>query len=161
MHTAYIDRLVDLLDPTANLIWNMPLAEAVARVGSGDPLQVRQIEGQFALIHKQGTTVRMARSIGRPMRYFLAKRTEGPCLVVAERIDEIHAFLQSEGLTGQFHPSYTYEDFFEGFRPAADADSGTVSLELRHGPLRRLALEAKEHPDQAFILVIDELIRTS
>jgi 5-methylcytosine-specific restriction protein B len=61
----------------------------------------------------------------------------------------------------QFHPSYTYEDFFEGFRPAADAESGTVSLELRAGPLRRLASEAKEHPDQAFILVIDELNRAN
>ena len=38
----------------------------------------------------------------------------------------------------QFHPSYTYEDFFEGFRPAAKETSGTVSLELRAGPLRRL-----------------------
>ena len=61
----------------------------------------------------------------------------------------------------QFHPSYTYEDFFEGFRPAADAESGTVSLELRPGPLRRLATEAKEHPDQAFVLVIDELNRAN
>ena len=107
MHTAYVDRLVDLLDPAANLIWNMPLEEAVRRVGSGDPQQVREIHGQFALIHKDGTTVRMARSIGRPMRYFLAKRAEGPCLVVAERIDEIREFLKSEGLDGQFHPSYT------------------------------------------------------
>ena len=41
------------------------------------------------------------------MRYFIAKRQEGPCLIVAERIDEIHGFLQSEGLAGQFHPSYT------------------------------------------------------
>jgi asparagine synthase (glutamine-hydrolysing) len=107
MHTAYVDRLVDLLDPAANLIWNMPLGEAVRRVSTGDPQQVRGIQGQFALIHKQGTTVRMARSIGRPMRYFLAKRAEGPCLVVAERIDEIRAFLKTEGLDGQFHPSYT------------------------------------------------------
>ncbi len=61
----------------------------------------------------------------------------------------------------QFHPSYSYEDFFEGFRPAAEAGSGSVSLELRAGPLRRLASEAKEHPDQAFVLVIDELNRAN
>ena len=57
----------------------------------------------------------------------------------------------------QFHPSYIYEDFFEGFRPIAGAASGSVSLELLPGPLRRLASEATEHPDRAFILVIDEL----
>ncbi|MCY2962877.1 MAG: asparagine synthase-related protein, partial [Planctomycetota bacterium] len=108
MHTvATIDRLVDLVDPAANVILNMSPAEALARVASGDPAQVREIDGQFALVHKQGRIVRMARSIGRPLRYFIAKRAEGPCLITAERIDEIHRFLQSEGLDGQFHPSYS------------------------------------------------------
>jgi asparagine synthase (glutamine-hydrolysing) len=106
-HSATIERLVDLTDPTANLVFNMSLAEAVERVGTGDPSQVREIDGQFAIVHKRDRTVRMARSIGRPLRYFIAKRMEGPCLIVAERIDEIHAFLREEGLAGQFHPSYT------------------------------------------------------
>jgi 5-methylcytosine-specific restriction enzyme B len=61
----------------------------------------------------------------------------------------------------QFHPSYTYEDFFEGFRPAANSNGGGVSLELRPGPLRRLATEAQEHPDRAFVMVIDELNRAN
>lgn len=108
MHTAVpVERLVDLLDPAGNVLLNMSVAEAVERVGSGDPAQVREIDGQFALVHKRGTMIRMARSLARPMRYFLAKRAEGPCLVVAERIDEIHDFLRGEGLAGQFHPSYT------------------------------------------------------
>jgi asparagine synthase (glutamine-hydrolysing) len=108
MHsTVPVERLVNLLDPSANLLLNMSLEEALARLASGDADQVREIDGQFALVHKQGVAVRMARSIGRPLRYFLAKRAEGPCLVVAERIDEIHDFLRGEGLAGQFHPSYT------------------------------------------------------
>ncbi len=61
----------------------------------------------------------------------------------------------------QFHPSYTYEDFFEGFRPASNEGGSGVSLVLRPGPLRRLATEAQEHPDQAFVLVIDELNRAN
>ncbi len=104
---APVERLVNLLDPDGNLIFNMSVDEATGLVGSGDPARVRSIDGQFALIHKQGIVVRMARSIGRPMRYFLAKRSEGPSLIVAERIDEIYAFLCSEGLDDQFHPSYT------------------------------------------------------
>ncbi len=104
---SYVEQLVSLLDPGANQILNMTTDEATEAVGSGDVNRVRAIDGHFALLHKDGQLVRMARSIGRPMRYFLAKRTEGPCLVVAERIDEIHAFLKSEGLDGQFHPSYT------------------------------------------------------
>jgi len=51
--------------------------------------------------------VRMARSLDRPMRYFLAKRQEGPVLIVAPRIDAIYNWLKSEGLEAQFHPSYT------------------------------------------------------
>lgn len=106
-HITTIERLVDLLDPAGNVILNMPVDEAIRRVGSGDATQVRAIDGQFALLHKQGKIVRMARSIGRPMRYFIAKRHEGPCLVVAERIDQIADFLRDEKLDDQFHPSYT------------------------------------------------------
>lgn len=107
MHSAYVERLVDLLQPDGNTILNMTVAEAEDRLRSGDAARVREIDGHFALLTKTGTTIRMARSLGRPMRYFLAKRAEGPCLVVAERIDEIHEFLKTEGLDGQFHPSYT------------------------------------------------------
>ncbi|MBV7431950.1 AAA family ATPase [Dermabacteraceae bacterium TAE3-ERU5] len=54
----------------------------------------------------------------------------------------------------QFHPAYTYEDFFEGFRPTPEG-----RLELRPGPLRLLAEEAEEQPELNFFLVIDEINR--
>lgn len=102
-----IERLINLVDPNGNVILNMTPDEALARVASGAPQQVRQIDGQFALVHKTGKIVRMARSIGRPLRYFIAKQHAGPVLVIAERIDAIHDWLKQEGLDGQFHPSYT------------------------------------------------------
>ncbi len=108
MHNhAYVERFVNLLEPTANTIFNMTVDDAIARLGSGDPAKVREIDGQFAIVHQNGHIIRMARSIGRPMRYFLAKQVAGPCLIVAERIDEIAAWLKKEGLAEQFHPSYT------------------------------------------------------
>ncbi len=107
IYQEYVERLVNLLNPQANLIFNMTVEEATQRVGSGSPERIREIDGQFALVHKEGTRIRMARTLGRPMRFFLAKRAEGPCLVIAERIDEIYKFLKSEGLDDQFHPSYT------------------------------------------------------
>lgn len=61
----------------------------------------------------------------------------------------------------QFHPAYTYEDFFEGYRPATGATEGTISFELRAGPLRQLVNRAREHPDQAFVLIIDEINRAN
>ena len=107
MHNLSIDRVVDLTDPQRNLIWNMTLDEARARVASGDPTAVRGIDGQFALVATNGQKVRMARSISRPLRFFIAKRVDGPCLVVADRIDTIHNWLTEQGFADQFHPSYT------------------------------------------------------
>lgn len=104
---AYIERFVNLLDDDLNTLFNVTSEEAVAILGTGNAEALRKIDGQFALVHRNGNLVRMARSIGRPMRYFLAKQIDGPCLVVAERMDEIHAWLKCEGLADQFHPSYT------------------------------------------------------
>jgi asparagine synthase (glutamine-hydrolysing) len=105
--SQYIERVVDLMDPSSNRIYNMPIEEARARILSGPAEAVREIDGSFALLARDGKTVRMARSLDRPMRYFLAKRHEGPALIVADRIDAIYAQLETEGLAGQFHPSYT------------------------------------------------------
>ena len=105
--STYVERLVDLSDPDANMFLNMSRREADEAVATGYPEQIRHIDGQFALVKKRGKLVRMARSIGRPLRYFLAKQSAGPCLVVAERIDELKTFLDTEGLGDQFHPSYS------------------------------------------------------
>jgi asparagine synthase (glutamine-hydrolysing) len=102
-----LDRVVDLLDPSLNRIHNMAEAEARSRILSADPEAVRAIDGSFALLARDGVAVRMARSLDRPMRYFLAKREEGPALFVADRIDVVRRALADEGLDGQFHPSYT------------------------------------------------------
>src|SRR5262245_447033 len=102
-----IERVVDLLDPSLNRIYNMSVDEARRCVLSAKPEAVRDIDGSFALLAYEGQTVRMARSLDRPMRYFLAKRQEGPALIVADRIDTIYHQLKAEGLDNQFHPSYT------------------------------------------------------
>jgi asparagine synthase (glutamine-hydrolysing) len=102
-----ISRVVDLLDPDLNRIGNMDLEEARQRVRCGDAAAVRAIDGSFALVAVDGITVRIARSMDRPVRYFLAKRREGPALFVADRMDTLHRALEREGLADQFHPSYT------------------------------------------------------
>lgn len=59
----------------------------------------------------------------------------------------------------QFHPTYSYEDFFEGFRPVANDESGNLAFSLRRGPLRRLADSAAANPEANYFLVIDEINR--
>ena len=58
----------------------------------------------------------------------------------------------------QFHPSYAYEDFVQGFRPALVGD-GQPGFELRDGPLLRAAERARQEPDADHFLVIDEINR--
>jgi asparagine synthase (glutamine-hydrolysing) len=97
MH-SYIERVVDLLDPQANQIYNLT-AEAARELLLKNPIEAAQkMEGSFALIARQGQTVTMARSLDRPMRYFLAKQQAGPILIVADRIDAIYNWLKSVGL---------------------------------------------------------------
>ena len=103
----YVNRIVNLTDSKKNIIYNMSLDEATEIVKSGDAEAVRTIDGQFALVAVEGKTIRMARSIGRPIRFFIAKLKAGPCLILAERIDTIYNYLKQEGLDDQFHPSYT------------------------------------------------------
>ena len=105
MH-PYVERVVNLIDSDHNLIYNMTEEEARARVWSAKAEAVAEIEGSFSLLAKEGKTVRLARSLDRPTRYFLAKREEGPALIVADRMDQIFAWLKSEGFESQFHPSY-------------------------------------------------------
>lgn len=107
MNSMYVSKVVDLTLPEKNVIYNMTHEEAVEIVKSGDVEAVRKIDGQFSLVSVDGKTIRMARSIGRPLRYFIAKRPVGPQLVIAERIDVIFDYLKQEGMDHQFHPSYT------------------------------------------------------
>lgn len=60
----------------------------------------------------------------------------------------------------QFHPAYAYEDFFEGYRPVPGA-MGQVAFALKAGPFRRIVDDAREHPEQPFVLIIDEINRAN
>jgi asparagine synthase (glutamine-hydrolysing) len=103
----YIERVVDLTEAEANQIYNLTVDEARSLLFDHPHDAIRNIHGSFSLLAKSGKNVRMARSLDRPMRYFLAKRSAGPVLIVASRIDTIYNWLKSEGLEAQFHPSYT------------------------------------------------------
>ena len=107
MQQQYIERVVDLTEPEANQFYRLTIEEARETVLYGTAEAVGRIAGSFAVVAREGKTVKMARSLDRPLRYFLAKRQEGPVLIVAARIDTIYDWLKAEGLEGQFHPSYT------------------------------------------------------
>ena len=57
----------------------------------------------------------------------------------------------------QFHPSYAYEDFVQGFRPTLS--NGQAGFELKDGPLLSAAERARREPDKRHFLIIDEINR--
>lgn len=61
----------------------------------------------------------------------------------------------------QFHPSYAYEDFFEGFRPTKTGTGQGVGFTLTAGPLREIASDALADPSTPHVLIIDEINRAN
>lgn len=58
----------------------------------------------------------------------------------------------------QFHPSYAYEDFMEGYRPTL-IENRQPGFKIVAGPLRLIAQKAAAEPSQTFVLIIDEINR--
>ncbi len=84
--------------------------------------------------------------------------------IIGEREPEVQDALKAENDIGAltwltFHPSYSYEDFIEGFRPV-DTGSG-LALKLEDGVFKQLCRTAQTYPKKTFLLVIDEINRAN
>ena len=102
-----VSRVINLISQESQRLWAVDESEARYRLLASDMGAVLDIDGSFALVAQDGERVVLARSLDRPMRYFLAKSADGPVLIVADRIDEIAAELARRGWADQFHPSYS------------------------------------------------------
>jgi MoxR-like ATPase len=76
---------------------------------------------------------------------------------VARRLAQYFAGETGRVEVVQFHPSYAYEDFVQGYRPCLH--DGRPGFSLCDGPLRQIALRAREEPDVRHVLLIDEINR--
>jgi 5-methylcytosine-specific restriction protein B len=79
---------------------------------------------------------------------------------VAKRLAEALAPDAARRAIVQFHPSMSYEDFFEGYRPRTN-DDGAMTYALVRGPLARMAALAEKSPSVMHVLVIDEINRAN
>jgi asparagine synthase (glutamine-hydrolysing) len=106
MHPG-VHRHEDLVGPRAVALTTSNLGAIETAVRGADLAALARADGHFAVTAREGNTVRMARTIGLPLRYFVAKLFHGPFLVVSDRIDALHAWCEKERIAWQFDPFYT------------------------------------------------------
>ncbi len=104
---AGMERLVDLIGPRESGLTGAPLSDVEDALRRGDVDRLGRTDGHFSATIRDGQTVRLARTIGQPLRYFVAKRYHGPYLVVADRIDSLYDYCCREKIGWQFDPQYT------------------------------------------------------
>lgn len=75
---------------------------------------------------------------------------------VKGRFDELKEQRQIEMVT--FHQNFAYEDFIEGIRPVLGGENN-LAYEISAGIFKRIVEEAKDRPDEKFVLIIDEINR--
>lgn len=102
-----VERLVDLVGFTSSGLTGATQAEVTSAVRACDTRRLAATDGHFACVAREGSTVRMARTIGIPLRYFVAKMYHGPLLVVADRVDRIFEWCRAQRIGWQFDPAYT------------------------------------------------------
>jgi hypothetical protein len=61
----------------------------------------------------------------------------------------------------QFHPSFTYEDFIEGFKPAGISDNGNIKFEMVNGVFKEFCIQANNNREKNYYFIVDEINRAN
>ncbi|MFN3651041.1 MAG: asparagine synthase-related protein [Armatimonadota bacterium] len=104
---AGVERLFDLIGPREAGLTGAPLSAVVEAMDEGRLDTLEATDGHFAAVIRDGQTVRLARTVGLPLRYFVAKMFHGPILIVSDRIDSLYHWCCGQKIGWQFDPLYT------------------------------------------------------
>jgi len=102
-----VERLVVLSGTQTSALTGSTPQQVETAVLQCDWQTLSQTDGHLAAVQRDGKTVRMARTIGIPLRYLVAKMYHGPFLVVGQRMDQLFAWCQQQRIGWQFDPMYT------------------------------------------------------
>jgi 5-methylcytosine-specific restriction protein B len=122
--------------------WDEMLADE--RLSHSEPIRNRSQGTLFALTQDQGAYL---------LSWIAERDASIPDLADDEADDEVGYLTRVT-----FHPSYTYEDFVEGYKPQPTG-AGSLELRLEDGVFKRVCRAARLKPDKPFLLLIDEINR--
>ena len=130
----------------------------LARVAHGptydEIIKAPQLAGSEPVrFRNQGTLFRLTVDEADFVLAWLADRDPSLPELAPEGSDEVGQLTRVT-----FHPSYTYEDFVEGYKPVASG-TGTLDLRLQDGIFKRVCLAARAKPARPYLLLVDEINR--
>ncbi len=102
-----VERLVELDGIRCSGLTGAGPDEIRQALEAGDIGPLASTDGHFAGVAREEQTVRLGRTIGVPLRYFVAKMFHGPFLVTADRIDRLFGWCREQKIGWQFDPLYT------------------------------------------------------
>jgi hypothetical protein len=105
----------------------------------------------------QGTLFRLEDDEAEYLFSLLAERD--PRIWEFIDLSDFQADMQNQLTLVTFHPSYSYEDFIEGFRPLDTGDG--LRLRLTDGLFKAVCTAARANPHRKFLVLIDEINRAN
>ncbi len=102
-----IERLVDLSGVRHSGLTGKSPEQVAEAIHTADLTMLAATDGHFAGVVRDGKTVRLARTMGMPLRYFVAKMFHGPFLIVGDRMETLYDWCVEQKIGWQFDPMYT------------------------------------------------------
>lgn len=145
----YVDELCAKLGIDLSQLPPVPVAPPLASKTS-------MIKPTNVILYGPPGTGKTYRTRGHALKVCLNLPEDTPESIAKEKFGELINTKRVAFAT--FHQSFDYSDFIIGFKPVAH-ENGSMGFKVRKGLLLRIAEEAAKHPDQSYLLIIDEINR--
>jgi 5-methylcytosine-specific restriction enzyme B len=141
----------------------------LARIANGPSWEELQsdayLEGSEPVRNRmQGTLFQLAPEESERLMALVSERDEAAAAAAVSTVETPPSQDRSDAIGDAlewvtFHPSYSYEDFVEGFRPTRSGGGATLALE--DGIFKTMCGRALANPGRTYLLVIDEINRAN